>query len=411
MKKGRFTIILLCGILSLVLLTVIETRWSVNSYRSMRDNYTHQLQVLLEEATWQYVARPTQYEPYMKYGSINRLHTFVGEQLRSAGIDTEYMVEVCSTTNAEPIVLMAMGDEIDSKRKMVIEKQLTPIILRLTVNDPHNDILSSMRNILLLQIISILLLVATFYYLTNTLFKAKAIERIRQDLTHNITHELKTPITAAYVATDVLRTTEQIAQNKSLRDEYLDMTLNELKRLSNMVDEILHSSIEAIDAKCLTFEECNIREIFDEVCATQRLKYRDRDIVWQIEVESDTIVVADRHHLYTLVSTLVDNGIKYCSQRPIITLGAHNSEATTTITVQDNGVGIAKNEQRLIFEKFYRIPQGNLHNSKGYGLGLYYAKNIVKSHNGSIELSSKIGQGSIFRITLPRYGTKTNTNS
>ena len=145
MKKRLFTIVLLCGIFSLVFLATVETLWSVSSYRAMRNNYKHQLQSILEEASWQYVV----IDKYMEFGSVGRLHTLVGDQLTAAGISTEYVVEVLSATDAEPIVLMAKGDKRVIDRPMSVDKSLSPIVLRLTVNDPHNDILSSMRNILL----------------------------------------------------------------------------------------------------------------------------------------------------------------------------------------------------------------------------------------------------------------------
>lgn len=405
MKKRLFTIVLLCGIFSLVFLATVETLWSVSSYRAMRNNYKHQLQSILEEASWQYVV----IDKYMEFGSVGRLHTLVGDQLTAAGISTEYVVEVLSATDAELIVLMAKGDKRVIDRPMSVDKSLSPIVLRLTVNDPHNDILSSMRNILLLQLLSILLLVAIFYYLVNTLFRAKTVEKIRQDLTHNITHELRTPIAAAYATTDLLLTSEQISEQKSLRDEYLGMTLKELKRLNNMVDEILRSSTDV--GLALNLERCNLRSIVEDVRITLSLKFQYAEIEWVIDVDEEIVIYADRFHLESSISALVDNGIKYNESRPKITISARVSKNHTTIVVSDNGVGIPCAEQRHIFEKFYRIPQGNRHDTKGYGLGLSYVKSVAKSHNGTIELSSKVGVGSSFYLTLPNYVTKKSTNS
>lgn len=405
MKKRLFTIVLLCGIFSLVFLATVETLWSVSSYRAMRNNYKHQLQSILEEASWQYVV----IDKYMEFGSVGRLHTLVGDQLTAAGISTEYVVEVLSATDAEPIVLMAKGDKRVIDRPMSVDKSLSPIVLRLTVNDPHNDILSSMRNILLLQLLSILLLVAIFYYLVNTLFRAKTVEKIRQDLTHNITHELRTPIAAAYATTDLLLTSEQISEQKSLRDEYLGMTLKELKWLNNMVDEILRSSTDV--GLALNLERCNLRSIVEDVRTTLSLKFQDAEIEWVIDVDEEIVIYADRFHLESSISALVDNGIKYNESRPKIAISARVSKNHTTIVVSDNGVGIPYAEQRHIFEKFYRIPQGNRHDTKGYGLGLSYVKSVAKSHNGTIALSSKVGVGTSFYLTLPNYVTKKSTNS
>jgi two-component system phosphate regulon sensor histidine kinase PhoR len=111
------------------------------------------------------------------------------------------------------------------------------------------------------------------------------------------------------------------------------------------------------------------------------------------------------------MSALVDNAIKYCSKQPHITITTSSNNTNTTISISDNGTGIPMSERKRIFEKFYRISQGNRHDTKGFGLGLYYAKNIIELHNGKISLRSTVGKGSTFEIILPAYGTTTNTNS
>lgn len=375
----------------------------------MRSSYERQIESILEESTWKYLTRDI--SGSISLGNIERFYIIVGEQLRISGLKTDYRVEVLSTTNAEPITIMAMGSDSLQHREMIVDKDFTPIILRLRVDNPHSAIISNMRLTLIMQLLSIIVLSITFIYLLRTLFRAKNLEQIRRDLTHNITHELKTPIAAAYAATDALRTSTRIAEDRELRNEYLDMSLTSLKRLRDMVEEILRTSTEEFERRELNLEKCNIRDITNEVCNTLALKFKERKIEWQINIEASTEVVADRLYLLSAISALADNAIKYCTKSPIVTISSSNDNDTTTIIVKDNASGIPHSERRRIFDKFYRISQGNRHDTKGYGLGLYYVKNIVERHGGSITLRSVVDKGSEFEIKLPRYGKKRDTHS
>ena len=190
MRKSRFTAVSMMVIFSLVLLATVETIWAVRTYRDMQSRYEEQMSAILEEAAWRYATPTMNGGTAINIGNISRFHAFVGECLRTASITTRYRVEVLSATASEPIVLMAMGEEWQDERVISVDKSLSPLTLRLTVEDPQTEILVNMRWILSLQLLSVVVLAITFIYLLRTLFRAKSLERIRRDLTHNITHEL-----------------------------------------------------------------------------------------------------------------------------------------------------------------------------------------------------------------------------
>lgn len=409
MKKSRFSIVLLSGIFSLVFLAAVEIIWAVSTYRDMHHSYRKQLESILDESSWQYVIRDTNGNYTLP--NIARMQTILQEELRTSGIESEFMVEVLTATATQPEVIWSLGGEGLSPKRATFDKTFTPLTLRLTVDDPHSSIMASMRWMLILQLLSIVVLTLTFIYLLRTLFRAKSLEQIRRDLTHNITHELKTPIAAAYAATDALRTSPHISNNETTRNEYLDMSLTSLKRLENMVEEILRTSTEEFERSKLNLTLCNLADIVEDVRATLTLKHNDRNVEWHITIAQDAEVVADALHLQSAISALADNAIKYCSRIPVVTISASTDNKYTTITVSDNGCGIPHSERKRIFEKFYRISQGNRHDTKGYGLGLYYVKNIVERHGGNISLRSTVDKGSEFKITLPTYGKTTYTNS
>ena len=409
MKKSRFTIALLCGIFSLVFLAAVEIIWAIDTYRNMRNAYHNQIESIFEEATWQYVTRFPNGDYTLP--NIERLNTILKEELRTSGLECQFMISILAPIedNFEPIWQIS-NDSLSSKQ-IKFDKSIPPLIISLAVDDPHIAIIASMRWIGTLQILSIVILSVTFIYLLRTLFRAKSLEQMRQDLTHNITHELKTPIAAAYAATDALRTSPSFANNEAKRNEYLDLSLQSLKHLGDLVDEILRSSTDEFEQRRLNYTKCDVGEIVEEVRASLDLKYQEREVRWNVDIPHATEIVADRLHIAAAMSALVDNAIKYCIKQPHITITASSNNTNTTISISDNGTGIPMSERKRIFDKFYRISQGNRHDTKGFGLGLYYAKNIIELHNGKISLRSTVGKGSTFEITLPAYGTTTNTNS
>lgn len=402
MKKRSFTIVLLSGIFSLVLLAVVEVIWAVDTYRNMRDTYRNQIESIFEEATWQYVSRHSNGNYTLP--DISRLQTILQEELRTSGIGSHFTISVLVITDHASEPIWVINSEDIDERHIEFDKSLTPLTLRLAVDDPHSAIMASMRWMLILQLLSIVVLTAAFGYLLHTLFRAKSLEQIRRDLTHNITHELKTPIAAAYAATDALRNSETIASDKTTRNEYLDMSLSALSRLGDMVEEILRTSTEEFEKQDLKIERCNAEDIVAEVRSTFDLKYQEREVEWRIDIPADIEIIADRMQMLSMLSALVDNAIKYCTSRPMVTISVLNTTNNTVIRIVDNGIGIAPSEQRRVFDKFYRISQGNRHDTKGYGLGLYYVRNIVERHGGTIHLHSTVGKGSEFEITLPIYG-------
>lgn len=401
MKKSRFTIVLLCGIFSLVFLAAVEIIWAVDTYKNMRNAYRNQIESIFEEATWQYVTR----HPNGDYTlpNIERLNTILKEELRTSGIECRFAIAILAPISDTLEPIWEVSNESLSERNIDFDRSIPPLTIRLTVDDPHTAIVASMRWIVTLQMLSIVVLSVTFIYLLHTLFRAKSLEQIRRDLTHNITHELKTPIAAAYAATDALRNSESIANNETLRNDYLDMSISSLRRLGDMVEEILRTSTEEFEKQKLNIERCNVEEIVTEVRTAIDLKYKEREVEWRIDIAQGIVVSADRLYLHAMLSALMDNAIKYCVSKPIVTLFVSNSNDNSTIRIADNGIGIAPREQRRVFDKFYRVSQGNRHDTKGYGLGLYYVRNIVERHGGKIAMRSALGKGTEFEITLPIY--------
>ncbi len=388
----------------MALLTMVEVVWSVRSYREMRNSYNRQIESLFAEAAWRY-ADNSDGTTNINLGPLEALYALVGEQLRTSAIQTRYSVELLMPLGGEHVVVSRLGDDdIVTLRTLSFDSSVSPVTLRLIVEDPHSKILASMRGMIIISLLTTLLLIFTFIYLLRTLFRAKTLERIRRDLTHNITHELRTPIAAARAAVDTLRSTPLIAKSDTLREEYLAMTHSELERLGVMVDSILRSSLDDEEPTKLRPESVQLQAIVDDVLSSLRLKYSSRQIDFSSDITDDTTLWVDRASLRVILLNLVDNSIKYSEGVAKIKIVASSKDAKTLFSVEDEGVGIDNREQKRVFDKFYRVTSAYRQTSQGYGIGLYHVRTLVERNGGSIELWSAPKRGTKVTVTLPKYG-------
>ena len=387
----------------MALLAVVEVVWSVRSYREMMGSYKRQITSLFDESIWRY-AGDIEGSRNVTLGSLESLYAIVGEQLRTSGIETRFSVDMLLFVDGEPTVITHLGDETELLHTLSVEAQISSIIIRLSVEDPHTKILASMRGMILISTLATLLLIFTFIYLLRTLFRAKTLERIRRDLTHNITHELRTPIAAACAAVDTLRSMPEIAHNEALRGEYLAMTHSELERLGVMVDSILRSSLDDDEPTKLHLESVQLQGVVDDVIASLRLKHSARTIDFTLDVAKDATVWADRASLRIIMLNLVDNSIKYSEGVARIKVAASSIDDKTLFSVEDEGIGIEYREQKRVFDKFYRVTSSYRQTSQGYGIGLYHVQKLVERNGGAIELRSAPQRGTKVTITLPKYG-------
>lgn len=256
-----------------------------------------------------------------------------------------------------------------------------------------------MTGILATSFVILLILGFSFWFLIRTLLRQKTLEEMKSDFTNNITHELKTPIAVAYAANDALLNFNQ-AEEKNKREQYLRISQEQLQRLSGLVEQILSMSMENRKSFRLHPEEISLKELITPLMEQHQLK-ADKPVQIKIEIEPETLtIVADRTHLSNMISNLIDNAVKYSKERAEILIHCQQTEEKVSISVTDKGIGISPDKQKHIFDKFYRIPTGNLHNVKGYGLGLFYVKSMIEKHGGTIHVKSEAGKGSTFTITL-----------
>jgi two-component system phosphate regulon sensor histidine kinase PhoR len=246
--------------------------------------------------------------------------------------------------------------------------------------------------------------IASFVLLYRNMMKQRRLAELKNEFISNITHELKTPIATVGVAIEALKSFNAIHDPKRT-EEYLDISQNELQRLNLLVDKVLKLSMFEKKEVELKYELLNLKDVVDEVMASMRLQIEKYRAVVSLNVEGDCTLQADRLHLLSVVFNLLDNALKYGSENPVIWINLEEQENSIVLQVADNGIGIPAGYKDKVFDKFFRIPHGDTHNAKGYGLGLSYAAHVVKKHKGTITVESETDKGTTFIITLPKQNT------
>jgi two-component system, OmpR family, phosphate regulon sensor histidine kinase PhoR len=240
-----------------------------------------------------------------------------------------------------------------------------------------------------------------FVLFYRNLLAQQRLTAIKNDFISNITHELKTPIATVSVAIEALKNFNALDDPQKAK-EYLDISGNELQRLSLLVDKVLKLSMFENKEIALQKEPFDLAQLTEDVMASMKLQFEKQKAICSLEISSGNFVIeADKLHLTSVIYNLLDNALKYSKGNPEIKVSLIDQKQYLELRVSDNGIGIAPEYKRKIFEQFFRVPSGNRHNIKGYGLGLSYVNHIVASHQGFIEAETELGKGSTFIVKLP----------
>ena len=254
---------------------------------------------------------------------------------------------------------------------------------------------------ILVSLLLVGLTVISFVLMFRNLIKHRKLNQLKNEFVSNITHELKTPIATVGVAIEALRNFNAINDPQRTK-EYLDISSAEIHRLGLLVDKVLKLSMFENKEIALQKEQFDLLELTREVMASMKLQFEKQNAVVTLEsTGNDFVIEADKLHITSVIYNLLDNALKYSLEIPSIDVRLVAHKQHIALQVIDMGVGISNEYKGKIFEKFFRIPGGDLHNIKGYGMGLSYVNHIIQRHMGFIEVKSELGKGSTFIVNIP----------
>lgn len=288
-----------------------------------------------------------------------------------------------------------------------IKTQLTPEnaiykeTLYLYFEEDNNYILQQMSGIIGASVVFTIIIISAFALTVRTLFTQRKLSEIKSDFINNMTHELKTPLATISLAIDALTNEKVIHDTEKIR-YYSSMIKEENKRMNKQVEKILQAArIEKQDIK-LNLQELNAHDIVRKVADNLSLQIQEKNGALSLNLGAPRHVIkADEVHFSNIIFNLLDNAIKYSREEPRIEIETLNQGTMLYVRVKDNGIGMNKETQARVFEKFYRAHTGNIHDVKGFGLGLSYVKAITEAHGGKVRVESTPGKGSTFTVSIP----------
>lgn len=259
---------------------------------------------------------------------------------------------------------------------------------------------------LILSIFFIVFVIISFSYVIYIILRQKRVSQMKTDFINNLTHEFKTPIATSSLAAEMLLRPEML-NNKSRIEKYANVILDENLRLQNQVEQVLQIATLEEGKQRYKFKDTDIHQLIKSVLESFELRIKENKVKLTTELEAQkSNVIVDKMHVMNIFYNLLDNAIKYVPENPEISIKTWNVKSGIHISFGDNGIGISPEHQKNIFKNLFRVPTGNIHEVRGFGLGLYYTKTVVDQHHGFIELESELGKGSVFDVFLPFNGNE-----
>lgn len=331
------------------------------------------------------------------------LDTLLKKELRSRGITIPYQYGVKNSSNMifSSFAVNYTPELLKKAYKVLLfpnDLQPQNHFLYVYFPDTRSFILRNMWSVFLSSILLFLAVGGVFYSSISTMLKQKKLADIKNDFINNMTHEFKTPISTISLAVEVMKDSD-VKKDSVKMNRYLNIIQDENRRLGTQVEKVLQMALLDKGEVKLRMDSVDVHETIEQVLTNLSVQIEQKNGIVNLELEADNSeIVADEVHLTNIIYNLLDNANKYSPENPEITIRTENVGNLLKISISDKGIGMTKDQVARIFERFYRVPTGNLHDVKGFGLGLSYVKKMVELHNGQIFVESKLGEGSKFEI-------------
>ena len=420
MKNSTIFRVVILGAIAIAAIIVVQTYWITKSWQ-LNEKEFHQKVILTLSNVAEELADLSggelpaedlikRVDPNYYIVNVNNsfraeiLEFLLKKEFNEAALneDFEYGIYDCETNKMVSGKYVALSSQVETSKPLTEElKTDDNFVYYFGVRFPENQ-RYIFRSMTLPIIFSALLFLAIifFIYSISVILRQKRLSEMQKDFINNMTHEFKTPISTINISSDVLLRTPAIQQDKRLQ-QYAAIIKEQNNRLNKQVEKVLQfARIEKRDFK-LKLESIHLNELLQNIAYSVQLRVDELKGVFNLELcDGDVVVEADRLHLTNILHNLLDNAIKYSEDELVIGLSCVKVNNAVKITISDKGIGIPKEYQKKIFKKFFRIPTGNVHNVKGFGLGLFYVRNICRKHGWKLNLESE-GQGTVFTIQIP----------
>jgi two-component system phosphate regulon sensor histidine kinase PhoR len=409
MQKSQITIIILAASISLVGLTITQSSWVWNAVNLVQEQHNHRVDMALEDVVEGMKSTPTRQGNGDKI--FDAIDTTLLATLLQQYIDYHKLAsgyEYAVVKNSNDSILHASSPSIPRSMIRNVHKKCLHGLwsqeythLEVYFPSQRREILVEMSVGLIFTAIFILITILTFMYIINTIIKQKKLSEIKNDFINNMTHEFKTPISTISLASEVLLHADATASPDRIK-KYSRIIYDENIRMRGQVDRVLQVARLDREEFKLTKSAFDLHQLVKDTVQNLCIENceEEKTLIYELDAERH-IINADEMHIRNVVTNLVDNAIKYSQNGTTINIESHNKEEGIVLSIEDNGIGMPKDTVKHIFDKFYRIPTGNIHNVKGFGLGLYYVKNMVEAHGGHIQVKSEFNKGSRFDVYLP----------
>jgi len=342
---------------------------------------------------------------HTKIINFDKLLEILDDELDRIGIDNEYNLAISNMNNK--VIYYKDPESLEStimlgyKSPVILSSISKPYFTHLFIYNKGKLLFQKTWLVLFSSFLLIVIILACFAYALHIIFDQKKVSQIKNDFVNNMTHELKTPISTVSLALEALVNFD--VRNDDQRSlKYLDISRREIRRLSTMVEKVLNIACYERGEISLKKEHHELNKLIENVVDTISMQVQKKNGILHCELNAKPdLIFADKVHINNLLYNLIDNSNKYFVERPEITIKTESNDEGVVLEISDKGIGISKEDLPRVFEKFYRVPTGDVHNVKGYGLGLSYVKDIVDMHGGKLAVESEKNKGTKFIIYLP----------
>lgn len=390
--------------ISLVFIQFTQTRRTVSINDNMFNiGVTNAMEAVIKEIGGDVLLPDGTLSPTYHYQGLDAL---ISQHLLSNGIDIRPIVGIYDESQSTLLYASAAGNERsleDSPYRYTFSSQSNASQYYILLTFPSAQLFLQRNSNLLAyaSLILILIIIVMFFISIRALTVQRKLDTMKTEFINNMTHEIKTPLSTVSLACEMLRD-ESISSDEESRRNFLGIISDENQRLRVLVDTILQSAKMSKKSFRINPKEVDVHALVEKVAQSFRLTLSNRGGSLETHLEaSPSVIVADEMHLTNLIFNLIDNAIKYSPQAPHITVATAVADGHFLLSVKDEGIGISKDDQKHVFEKFYRVSTGDIHNVKGFGIGLNYVAQVVRLHQGHISLESEPGKGSTFTVSLP----------